>query len=82
MVPPPSPLYTRRILLAILTERARDPSALYSVNSSPRVFPGLRNTARIEKSYGNPSRKVKIVVSIDEIHTDLNIPAGTLARFL
>jgi len=51
----------KRILLAILTDKTRLPSALYTVKSSPRDLPVIRNTETMEKSCGNPPGKTVAV---------------------
>ena len=52
--PLPPPLYMSTMRRPRRTERTRLPSALYTVNSWPLSLD--LNVARMEKSYGNPSK--------------------------
>ena len=56
--PLPPPLYMRTMRRPRRTERTRLPSALYAVNSWPLSLD--LNVARMEKSYGNPSKGCKL----------------------
>ena len=53
--PLPPPLYMRTKRRPRRTERTRLPSALYAVNSWPLSLD--LKVARMEKSYGNPSKE-------------------------